>query len=135
MNKMHKIELGKCPCCNKPVADPKSYYGNGMLAGQAKALKSFKDNAYKGVFITSLGTQVHMVLCDTCINAIKPDTLRHLWDYVIQGMILQSSPEYREAVGASRLNETQLDIQSKEIMKLRGHMLLGLYSKRKVKHG
>jgi hypothetical protein len=132
MNNQNRHALGKCPCCGIDVAKAKSYFTSGMLDGQMRSIKCWNDNAYKGVFITSLGTQVHLTMCKKCIDNIKPDTLRHLWDYALEGMAQENTAEYRKAVGASELNRDQVAFQAAEILKLRSHTLVGLYTKIKV---
>lgn len=130
---IQKNELGKCPCCGTEIAEPKTQYGFGhKLEGQMKTLKRWHDHAIKGVFITSFGSQVHITLCDGCINHISSDTLRDLWTYALNGMALEIDKDYRRAVGAEPLSKDQFNTASAKLKKMADETLVGLYCKLKV---
>ena len=124
--------LGACPCCKKQIANPGSLYSGGILDGHYKSIKEWFPGTCLNVFITTLGTQVHLHMCENCTNNLTSVNIRGLWSYVIEGMELEANSEYRAAVGAEPLTAKQHQIQQDGINKLRGQTLVGMYWKQKV---
>ena len=124
--------LGACPSCKSIIADADTLFVGGKLDAQIRTIKRYHDGVERGIFLTTLGTQVHLTMCESCLHDVTPEKLHMLWKYVIEGMRLEVDPEYRKEVGAGPLNPEQTKIQKDSILKLEAHTLLGLYCKHKV---
>lgn len=124
--------LGTCPCCSKQIANPGALYQGGILDGHYKTIKSWFAGVYLNVFITTSGSQVHLHMCEACTNSLTSAKMRDLWAYVLEGMVLESDNEYRQAVGASGLTAKQRATQQEYINELRSQTLVGMYWKQKV---
>lgn len=132
MKKQLTNRLGSCPCCNKQIANPGSLYTGGILKGHYKTIKEWLPGVFLNVFISTLGTQIHLHMCESCTNNLTAANIRGLWAYVLEGMELEADGEYRQAVGAEALTEKQYKQQQDVIKKLRGQALVGMYWKQKV---
>lgn len=132
MNQQLTNRLGSCACCHKQIANPSKLYQGGILDGHYRVIKEWFADVYLTVFITTLGTQIHVHMCEGCTNSLTPDKIRDLWAYVIEGLELESDKEYRQAVGANSLTAKQYAIQQDSINELRGQTLVGIYCKQKV---
>lgn len=132
MKKQLQNRLGTCSCCSKQIANPQTLYQGGPLDGHYRTIKEWFPGVHLNVFITTLGTQVHLHMCEACTNTLTPAKLRDLWAYVLEGMELEADNEYRQAVGATALTARQYEVQRANINKLRGQTLVGMYWKQKV---
>ena len=132
MSNQIKCELGTCPGCGCDVAQADTYFSSGPLDGQMRTLKCWHEDVRTAVFITVTGNQVHLTMCCDCIKGIDSGTLRNLWDFVLDGMVMESSQWYREAVGVQPLDAEQAAYQKGLIIRERSNALVGLYCTHKV---
>lgn len=79
------------------------------------------------------GRQYHVKTCVVCAGQARTGkNLRIIHDWIAAGFELESDPEYRAAVGGSRLTESQLKYQQDQLNDFRKTPLIGVYNERKV---
>lgn len=132
MSNQIKNELGTCPGCGCGIAQAATFFTSGPLDGQISSIKGWHEGVHRAVFITVTGNQVHLTMCGQCITEIDSGTLRNLWDFVLDGMVMESSQWYREAVGVAPLDAEQAAYQKGLILRERSNALVGIYCTHKV---
>lgn len=132
MSNQIKCEFGTCPGCGCVIAQADTFFTKGPLDGQMSSIKGWLEDVHRAVFITVTGNQIHLTMCGQCIKGIDSGTLRNLWDFVLDGMVMESSQWYREAVGAQPLDAEQTAYQKDLIIRERSNALVGLYCTHKV---
>ena len=127
-----KNELGTCPGCGCDIAQARTFFTTGPLEGQMQTITGWLEDVHRAVFITVTGSQIHLTMCGQCIKGIDSGILRNLWDFVLNGMVMESSQWYREAVGVQPLDAKQAAYQKDLILRERSNALVGLYCTHKV---